>query len=673
MSEVSFFQDLAVLMAAAGLAAAVFSRLGWSKVLGYLLAGVIMNEHTWGGGFLTDPASAQLAGQLGVVFLMFGMGLSFSPREMKKIRSVVLPAALLDTIVMIWLGYTIGTRVFGWSSVQAFFLGVAICDSATTLLAKVIGELGWENRVFTKYVLGTSICEDIVCVGAIAVATGFAGTGDMSAMALVKSLGGLGVFFLSVLAFGFVCVPRLLDSVAKRKDDESLLLVLLGCGFLITFIADRMGCSLALGAFLVGIIGGSSDVRDRLVRLLEPLKAMYSAIFFVSIGLLVDPAALLDHLPQILLVSAVIVVGKFLNVTLASLAAGVEVKTAVQTGFGLAQIGEFAFMVAILYATLTGETGGDFFSVAIGASLLTTVINPWMIRVSDRVGDFAERLVPRRLAHRLAEYRAWVDKIRATEDSPALQRVRTAAIRLGIYASLILAASVLFSLLHRFDFSRFSSWFEEYDDIVFFVLGNAFVLSLLPLILSAARELGLGIARILIGKATAKWVRPVYQVIRVFVLMAVCVLFFAEWLMLDIANAPRGGLSLGVLLVVFSLTAVLGWRFFVRAGRQASGRFREALTAVERREGLAKTMTLTVPEGTIHRFTLDAASPAVGGTVVTLNIRAKTGASIVSVIRQDVITRNIGPEWEFAVGDTLVALGDARQIAALKDLLGVTV
>ena len=672
MREAAFFQDLAVLMAAAGLVAAVFARLGWSKVIGYLLAGIVVNEHTWGGGFLVDPASAQLAGQLGVVFLMFGMGLSFSPREMKKIRSVALPAALLDTVVMIWLGYTIGTRVFGWSSVQAFFLGVAICDSATTLLAKVIGELGWENRAFTKYVLGTSICEDIVCVGAIAVATGFAGTGDMSAIALVKSLGGLGVFFLTVLAFGFVCVPRLLNAVAKGKDDEALLLVLLGCGFLITFIADRMGCSLALGAFLVGVIGGSSDVRDRLVRLLEPLKAMYSAVFFVSIGLLVDPAALLSHLPQILLVSTVIVVCKFLNVTLASLAAGVEVKTAVQTGFGLAQIGEFAFMVAILYATLTGEAGGDFFTVAIGSSLLTTVINPWMIRVSDRAGDLAERLVPQRLARHLADYRAWIDKIRGTEDSPALRRTRMAAIRLGIHASLILATSVLFSVLHRFDFSRFSVWFENYDDVIFFALGNVFILSLLPLILSAARELGLGVARILIGNSTARWVRPVYQLIRVFVLTAVCVLFFAEWLMLDIANAPRGGVSLGVLLVAFSLTAALGWRFFVRTGRQASSRFREALTAEERREGLKKTMTLTVPEGTIHRFTLDAASPAVGGTVVTLNIRAKTGASVVSVIRGGVTTRNVGPEWEFRVGDTLVAIGDAHQIAALKDLLGVT-
>ena len=174
MNEGAFFRDLALLMSVAGLSAALFSRLGWPKVIGYILAGALMSEHTWGVRLFGDPQSISTVGQLGVVFLMFSMGLSFSAKEMKKIRSVALPAAVFDTVVMIWLGYTVGTRVFGWWSVESAFLGVAMCDSATTLLAKVIDEMGWGNRPFAKYVLGTSLCEDIVCVGAIAVVTGFA-------------------------------------------------------------------------------------------------------------------------------------------------------------------------------------------------------------------------------------------------------------------------------------------------------------------------------------------------------------------------------------------------------------------------------------------------------------------------------------------------------------------
>lgn len=672
MSESTFFQDLAVMMTAAGIAAAVFARLGWPKVLGYLLAGLVMNEYTWGGAFLLDGASTQVAGQLGVVLLMFGMGLSFSPREMKKIRSVAIPAALIDTIVMIWLGYTIGTRAFGWGKVPSFFLGVAICDSATTLLAKVIGEMGWGKRNFAKYVLGTSVCEDIVCVGAIAVASGFATGGDMSVGSFFTSLGALGVFFLSVLVFGFILVPRLLHSVAKLKDDEALLLTLLGCCFLITFLALKMECSLALGAFLVGIIGGSSDVHARLERLVEPLKSMYSAVFFISIGLLVDPTALLDHWAEILLVSIVVVVGKSLNVTIASLVAGVEVKTSIQSGLGLAQIGEFAFMVAILYAGLVGNSDNSFFTVAIGASLVTTLLNPILIRVSDPFGDFVERRLPIRLRRKHEDYRAWMEKIRSSEDSAGFKRVRHAAFRLAVYGVLMTSVSVICTILARFDYSRFSDFFESNDELIFFLLANVFVLSLMPLVLSAARELGLGIARILIGRATARWVRPIYQIIRIFVLAAVLVLYFGVWSMLDIAVAPVGINMLWILIVFFALTAILGWGFFVRAGRRATARFHEALSAEERREGLTKTLTVTVPEGAIHRFTLDADSPAIGGTVVTLNIRAKTGASIVSVIRDEVTTRNIGPEWEFRVGDTLIALGDHQQMVALKDLLGVT-
>ena len=672
MIESAFFQDLAMLMAIAGLAAAVFSRLGWPKVLGYILAGVVMSEHTWGGSFLADARSTQTVGQLGVVFLMFGMGLSFSPREMRAVRSVALPAALLDTAVMTWLGYLVGTLVFGWKPVPSFFLGVAVCDSATTLLAKVIDEMNWGRRAFARYVLGTSVCEDVVCVGAIAVATGFATGGDMTAGAFFHSLGGLAVFFLSVLVFGFIQVPRLLSSVARRKDDEALVLTLLGCCFFISFFAYKYDYSLALGAFLMGVIGGSSDVRDRLARLVEPLKAMFAAVFFVSIGLLVDPHALMRHLPEILLVSGVVVVGKFTNIFLASVAAGTGIKTAVQNGFGLAQVGEFAFMTAILYAGLDKDADTPLFPIAVGASLLTTLVNPWLIRLSDPVGEWAERVQPRRLRTALSTYRAWIDKLRVAGGSAALSRARAPLICLGVYAVLILAAFVVCAQLGHFDYSRFSVRLNAHSALVFFLAAHVFSFAMLPLVLSSARTLGEAVASVLVGDEAPPWMQPLRQITAFAVLLAVLALFFFEWMMLGVASAPMGGMALRISLGTIAAITVFGWGFFVRAGHRATARFHEALTAEERRQGLAKTMTLTVPEGAIHRLTLEATSPAVGGTVVTLNIRAKTGASVVSVIRGGELTRNIGPEWEFEVGDTIVAIGDAHQIAALKDLLGVT-
>ena len=672
MSEGAFFRDLALLMSVAGLSAALFSRLGWPKVIGYILAGALMSEHTLGVSLFMDPQSISTVGQLGVVFLMFSMGLSFSAKEMKKIRAVALPAAVLDTVVMIWLGYTVGTRVFGWSAVESAFLGVAMCDSATTLLAKVIDEMGWGNRPFAKYVLGTSLCEDIICVGAIAVVTGFATGGGMSASAFAGSLGWLAVFFLAVLVFGMVLVPRLLLSVSSRKDDEALALTLLGVCFLVSFLAYHFNFSLALGAFLVGIIGSTSDVRERLAALVDPLKSMFAATFFVSIGLLVDPSALWASKTAILVVSLVVVVGKLFNITFASLLAGVDVRTSVQNGFALAQIGEFAFMVAILYAGIVNDTSIPMFQIAIGASLLTTLMNPWMIRLSGPAGDLAERLVPERFRVFLDAYRAWLAKIGASEGSPAFRRLKFAAIRLGVYAVLMFAVASACTLLYRIDYAGLSEFFEWHDQIFFFCLANLFCVAMLPLWTGSARPLADSVTELLCGEGTARWQSAIQPLVRFVAFAAVFVLFLAEWGAIAVSIAPAKGPSLWIGIAVIVLVGAFGWRRMVKAGHRASKRLHEALTAEERREGLKRTMTVTIPEGTISEVVIPATSPAIGGTVVTLNVRAKTGASVVSVVRGGKTTRNIGPEWEFRAGDRIVALGDHKQIAALKDLMGVT-
>ncbi len=672
MSEGAFFQDLAVLMAVAGVVAGFFGRFGWPKVLGYILAGVVLGEHTWNGSLLADVGSTRTIGQLGVVFLMFGMGLSFSPKDVRRVRSVAIPAAVVDTVVMTWLGYTIGTRVFGWSAVPSLFLGVAICDSATTLLAKVFDELGWSNRPVATNVLGISLCEDVICVGAIAVVTGVASGGDMSLAALGSSLGSLFLFFLTVLVFGFVLVPRLLDSIGKRGDGESLVLVALGVCFFVSYLAYLFDFSLALGAFLVGLVASTSGMRHRLVALADPLKAMFAAVFFVSIGLLVDPSALAHCLPEIVLVAAAIVLGKTLNIGLASLAVGTDVRTAVQNGLSLAQTGEFAFMVAMLYATLTGDFERPLFQVAVGASLLTVLVNPILVRFSDRAGEWAESKVPPGLERRLVSYRAWLERIRASRGSPAFQGVRMAAVRLGVYAVLLLAASIVCTLLGQYDYSGFSPFFERHDSLIFFVLANLFDVAVFSLVPSAARSLGDSVAVLLAGDGDARWQTHLRPLVRFVATAAVVALFFLEWTMINVSIVPQGGAVRVGAFVVVIVVGVVGWRLFAKAGRRASQRFHEALTAEERQEGLAASMTVPAPSGDVHRLVLGAGSPAVGETVVTLNIRAKTGASVVAVVRGGQMTRNIGPEWEFRIGDELLVLGDARQVVALKDLLGVT-
>ena len=673
MSEGAFFQDLALLMAVAGLVSVVFAKLRWPKVVGYILAGVVMGKHTWGGGFLADEASVQTIGQLGVVFLMFTMGLGFSPSQMKRIKTVAFPTAMLDTVVMTWLGYTIGRHCFHWGSVPSLFLGAAICDSATTMLAKVIDEMKWSSRPFVKYTLGTSVCEDIICVGIIALVTGVATGGGVSLAAAGLSLGGLLVFFLAVIVFGFVFVPRLLKSVARTHDTEALLLTMLGCCFLVSWVAFKFDFSLALGAFLVGILGASSDEHRKLGELAEPLKSMFAAVFFVSIGLLLDPGSCLKCLPQILLVSAVVIFGKFLNCACGALVTGESVKTAVQMGMSLAQIGEFAFMVAILYFTVTGDTSSPMFNIVVAASVLTTLVNPMLIRASVPAGEWVEAHLPARFRSWSDAYRQIVAKYHQSDGEVRLHHiVRMCLTQIGVLLALNFAVAVVCMLLNGHDWSNFSVVFNNHKRFVFCLAVNLFIVAMVAPAVKIAFRLAAAVSDALVGGGSATWQQAVRHIVSLIVLVVVAVLFFAEMTMINVNLSPESLWARWLIRAILLAAGIFGWRFFVKAGHKAAQRFEEALTAEERRERIGAMLTLSVPESSIHRLVLTSDSPAVGATVVTLNIRAKTGASVVEVMRGGETIRNIGPETEFCIGDVLTVLGDGQQVAALKDLLGIT-
>jgi hypothetical protein len=283
----------------------------------------------------------------------------------------------------------------------------------------------------------------------------------------------------------------------------------------------------------------------------------------------------------------------------------------------------------------------------------------------------AERHVPQCVGEWLGTYRIWLEKIRASRGNPAFRLLKATSIRLGVYAALLLAVYVVLSIMYRFDYSPFSEFAERNDKVIFFLAANVFAVSMLPLVFSTSRTLGDEISALLLGDGEARWQTATRQLVRYISMTAVVAGFFVEWAMLNAATAPSEGHTMWITLAVVVATGVFGWRFFVKMGRRATDRLNASLTAEERRESFVRTTTIVVPEGTIHRLAIGPASPAIGGTVVTLNIRAKTGASVVSVMRDGRLYRNIGPEWEFRIGDTLGVLGDAAQIAALKDLLGV--
>ena len=670
MTEGAFMQDLAMLMAVAGAVSLLFTKLKWPKVIGYILAGVLLSRHSWGGSFISDESSVQTIGQLGIVFLMFTMGLGLSLTKLKKVGNVVLPTAFLDTVVMIGLGFTLARTVLGWGVVPSLFLGAAICDSATTLLAKVIDEMRWSSRPFVKYVLGTSVCEDIICVGVIALITGVANGEGMNIGSIAKSLGGLGIFFVAVFFFGLVLIPRFLTSIARRGDDESLLLPLLGCCFFVTYAAYRLDYSLALGAFLVGVIGASSEVRGRLGALVEPLRNMFASVFFVSIGLLVNPAACWENLPIILLLTILVVFGKFFNCTLGALLTGVELKTAVQMGFSLAQIGEFAYMVALLYVTATGDLDKPMYQVVVGVSLLTTIINPMMIRFSDKAGDFIEQKTPIRIKNILSGYRGFLSRYRRSASGAKRTLVRKQFVEIVLLGVLCFAVALGFGFLSNIDWSERSQFFDDHKKLFFALPLNLILIMFFALAFKVGKAMSNSVAEILVGAGEARWQLSVKTIIRHFVLTLVVASAFVEFAIINANFTPEELWAKWAMFGIFVAVALFGWRFFVKAGHRVASNFTAALEVDERLAKLSRELTFTVPEDVIAKVTVPADSPVIGVSVGDLNIRAETGATVVTVIRGDVKIRNVGPKLSFLAGDVLVAMGDETEIAKLKALLG---
>jgi hypothetical protein len=311
------------------------------------------------------------------------------------------------------------------------------------------------------------------------------------------------------------------------------------------------------------------------------------------------------------------------------------------------------------------------YQIVVGVSLLTTVLNPVMIRVSDPVGEWLETRCPARISGWLANYRGMVEKFHSSGGSAEGACVRKAFVELVLIAVLELAVVIAASILGRFDWSSFSEFFERHDRI-FICLGvNAFMLIMFAPVVRIARTLGGALGDMLVKPGASRWQLAVHSVVNHLTATAVIGGSFVWMVMLNIPVQPSETWAKLAVYGSLAVAAIAGWRFFAKAGHRAFVRFEEAARADERRADEPKHVLFSVPEDVVHRLTLAADSPAVGETAVTLNIRAKTGASVVSVIRDGKVTRNIGADWEFRIGDTLVVLGNGAEVAALKDLLGV--
>ncbi|VVE90219.1 cation:proton antiporter [Pandoraea bronchicola] len=484
---IDFIQDLAVIMLLAGIVTVIFNRFRQPVVLGYIVAGVIIGPYTPPFALIHDEKTIGILAELGVVFLMFSLGLEFSLRKLARVGVTAFVAAITEIVLMLWLGYEIG-RFFGWKAMDSIFLGAMLAVSSTTIIVKALDELGMKRERFAQLIFGVLIVEDVLAIGMIALLSGIAISGSVDAGEATFTLGKLLLFMVVSLVVGILLVPRILGYVAKFKSDEMLLIVVLGLCFGFCLLVIQMGYSVALGAFLIGAIMAEARELHTIERLVAPLRDMFSAVFFVTIGLLLDPHVLVTYVWPILVITLAVVIGKIVSCGLGAYLSGQDGRTSMRVGMGLSQIGEFSFIIASLGLSL--KVTSDFlYPIAVAVSVITTLLTPYLIKSADPVTGWLGRAMPGRLSYVLGQYTQWLQSIQLSGDSATLVTiVRRIVVSVAINLALVVTIFLGGAFFYRRLADLMSPWVRDPSLQSAVVWGGALVLSL-PFLIAVYRKL----------------------------------------------------------------------------------------------------------------------------------------------------------------------------------------
>ncbi|MBA5705589.1 cation:proton antiporter [Pseudomonas fulva] len=565
MHAISFIQDLAVIMLVAGVVTIVFHRLKQPVVLGYIVAGFIIGPHTPPFGLIHDEDTIKTLAELGVIFLMFCLGLEFSLRKLFKVGATAFIAAFLEIVLMIWIGFEIG-RWFGWNTMDSLFLGAILAISSTTIIVKALNDLKMKNERFAQLIFGVLIVEDILGIGIIALLSGIAVSGTVSSGEVFSTVGKLSLFMIVALVIGILLVPRVLAYVAKFESNEMLLITVLGLCFGFCLLVVKLEYSMVLGAFLIGAIMAESRQLLKIERLIEPVRDLFSAIFFVAIGLMIDPQVLVDYAWPIVVITLAVVLGKMLSCGMGAFIAGNDGRTSLRVGMGLSQIGEFSFIIAALGMTL--QVTSDFlYPVAVAVSAITTLLTPYLIRAADPLSIKLGNVVPGRLARVLSLYGEWLRNIQPQGQSAMVAAmIRRILLQVGVNLALVIA--IFFS--GGYFAGRLGTWLSQWVSDVSqqkaVIWGAALLLSL-PFLIAAYRKLKalsmllaeMGVKPEMAGRHTQRVRRVIAEVIPLISLLVIFLLLSA----LSASILPTNELLL-IIAIVAAVVVALLWRWFIR-------------------------------------------------------------------------------------------------------------
>ena len=668
MTDVTLVRDLAVVLVISGAVTAAFHRLRQPVVLGYILAGVLIGPHTPPFALIRDAHSIETLAELGVILLLFSIGLEFSFRKLRRVGAVAAIGAGLEIPVMIWLGYSVG-RLVGWGMMDSLFLGAILSVSSTTIIAKALMELGLTREEFARVIMGILIVEDLAAIAILVVLSGLASAGTVALRDLGVALGSVMLFVTTLTVVGLLVVPRLIHFLARIPAREVLTISVIGLCFGGAILADALGFSVALGAFLVGAVTAESRHVHEIEERIESVRDVFSAIFFVTVGLQIDPAVLIKYWPLVIGLSVVTIVGQVATCSFGALVAGYAPRTAFRVGMGLGQIGEFSFIIANL-GRAAGVISDFLYPITVAVSAVTTLSTPYKIRWADRIGERLAAFAPsaaknfftfydRQLAQARRGSRWW-----RLEDDARLPLARLILCAL-LFVALVVGAVWAVGFVKRR--SPGAIFFPH--DLEILVWSGCGVLSF-PLLVGLWRYAG-EFAGVIAGRLSGGGTgnRVVAETFRFIVVIAGAVVFLA-------AASPvlPSGVPLVVSLAIIAIAAVFFWRSVLAAQERAEAALSRLFASTGGEVGGASadaTTRLTRLVSTKYPFDVvleDVVLPftpsAVHRPIRDLALRSRTGATIAAIYRGEEVLVNPDPDAELLPGDVLLLLGSTDQIRA---------
>jgi len=676
-----FLKALTLVLCTAAVTTVLFQRLRQPVVLGYIIAGLIVGPYV-AIPLFADPGIVQTLSELGVILLMFSLGLEFSLRKLFAVGPTAGLTALIQCSFMVWLGYIVG-QAFGWSSRESLFAGAIIAISSTTIIAKAFDEQGIRGKL-RELVVGVLIVEDLIAVLLMATLTAISTGSGLSAGDLALTTGRLVAFLVGLVVVGLLLVPRAVRAVIRLNRPETTLVASVGICFAVALLALSFGYSVALGAFIAGSLVAESGEEKVVEHLVLPVKDMFAAIFFVSVGMLIDPALIVRYWLAIAVLSVVVIVGKVVSVSVGAFLTGNGTRTSVQAGMSLAQIGEFSFIIAGLGLSLKA-TGEFLYPIAVAVSAITTLTTPLLIRTAGPAASFVDRKLPKPLQTFVALYGSWVEGLR---NAPPRQTVGASVRRLLGLLFLDMALLVALVIGTSLAVGRIALALEERTGLSRELAGRLVIVGAVVLsipflvgVVQVARRLGATLAEMALPHRTDGKVDLAAAPRRALLvtLQAVIVLMVGAPVIAITQPFLTGYVGPLIVLLLLWVLGVAFWRSatnlqgHARAGAQV---IVDALAAQSRAKepgsetpALDHVQVLLPGLGAPTPVRLEATSPAIGRSLAELNLRGLTGATVLAIHRGEEGISFPTAREVLQQGDVVALAGTHEAVEAARGLL----